>query len=69
LVVALTGLDLLGDMEFRGFAEGELIRTLKAQNIQRTPRRWLGVHPVKPKESSNGQSSVSGSQAAGKDRS
>ena len=68
MVVALTGLDLLGDMEFRGFAEGELIRTLKAQNIRRAPRRWLGVHPVQPTESSNGQSSVSGSQAARKDR-
>lgn len=69
LVVALTGLDLLGDMEFRGFAEGELIRTLKAQDIRRTPRRWMGVHPVKPKESPNGHASVSGSRTAGKDRS
>ncbi|MBA2454891.1 MAG: hypothetical protein H0V47_17125 [Chloroflexia bacterium] len=69
MVVALTGLDLLGDMEFRGFAEGELIRTLKVQGVRRTPRRWLGVHPVQPKSSSNGQSSVSGSQAARKDRS
>lgn len=53
--IALTGLDLLGDMEFRGFAEGELIRATTAQGLQRTPRRWLGVHPVKPREASNGR--------------
>src|SRR5690606_3310396 len=35
--IAYTGLDLLGDMEFRGFAEGELLRSVKAQGIERTP--------------------------------
>lgn len=68
-VVALTGLDLLGDMEFRGFAEGELIRTLKAQGVKRAPRRWLGVHPVKPLKGSNGQAPVSGSKPVATDRS
>lgn len=68
-VVALTGLDLLGDMEFRGFAEGELIRTLKEQGVTRTSRRWLGVHPVKPREASNGQTPVSGSKPARKGQS
>lgn len=58
IAVALTSLDLLGDMELRGFAEGELIRSLNAQGITRTPRRWLGVHPVQPRESSNGHSST-----------
>lgn len=54
LAVSLTGLDVLGDMEFRGFAEGELIRSLNAQGVKRTPRRWLGVHSVMPRESANG---------------
>lgn len=54
LVLARTGMDLIGDIELRGYAEGELIRTLKAQGVARTPRRWLGVHPVYPRESSNG---------------
>ncbi len=63
--VASTGLDLLGDMEFRGFTEGELIRTLEAQGVKRTPRRWLGVHPVKPRESANGQPPASSGQPAG----
>lgn len=67
--VTLTGLDLLGDMEFRGFAEGELIRTLKAQGITRTPRRWLGVHPVKPREDSNGHNPASTTQSVRKDQS
>lgn len=48
--MALAGLDVLGDMEFRGFAEGEFIRGLKERGIQREPRRWLGVHPVQPPE-------------------
>lgn len=67
--VALTGLDLLGDMEFRGFADGELIRTLKAQGVSRTPRRWLGVHPVKPRDDSNGHSPVTGNPSSRKGRS
>lgn len=46
--MALAGLDVLGDMEFRGFAEGEFIRGLKGRGVQREPRRWLGVHPVQP---------------------
>ena len=37
-------------MEFRGFVEGELIRGLRHRGIVRTPRRWLGVHPVLPRE-------------------
>lgn len=47
---AMAGLDVLGDMEFRGFAEGELVRGLRHRGIVRTPRRWLGVHPVLPRE-------------------
>lgn len=47
---ALAGLDMLGDMEFRGFAEGEFIRGMKERGISREPRRWLGVHPVLPAE-------------------
>ena len=47
---ASAGLDMLGDMEFRGFVEGELIRGLRHRGIVRTPRRWLGVHPVLPRE-------------------
>jgi metal-dependent amidase/aminoacylase/carboxypeptidase family protein len=43
-----TGLDVLGDVEFRGFSEGELIRGLRERGIRREPRRWLGVHPVLP---------------------
>lgn len=54
MVLARTGMDLIGDIELRGYTEGELIRTLKAQGVARTPRRWLGVHPVLPRESSNG---------------
>jgi hypothetical protein len=46
--LASTGLDVLGDMEFRGFSEGELIRGLRERGIRREPRRWLGVHPVLP---------------------
>jgi metal-dependent amidase/aminoacylase/carboxypeptidase family protein len=49
LGIGITALDTLGDMDFRGFAEGELIRSLKAQGVSRTPRRWLGVHPVLPR--------------------
>lgn len=49
IAVGLTSLDCLGDMEFRGFVDGELIRTLNSQGIQRVPRRWLGVHPVLPR--------------------
>lgn len=48
--VAIVALDCLGDMEFRGFVEGELIRTLTPQGVRREPRRWLGVHPVQPEE-------------------
>ena len=50
--VSGAGLDILGDMEFRGFAEGERIRALRERNIERTPRRWLGVHPVIPSNTS-----------------
>ncbi len=46
------GLDVLGDMEFRGFVEGEMIRGLRERGITRTPRRWLGVHPVIPRQNS-----------------
>jgi metal-dependent amidase/aminoacylase/carboxypeptidase family protein len=53
IAVGLTSLDCLGDMEFRGFVEGELIRTLNSQGIKRVPRRWLGVHPVIPPEDVN----------------
>lgn len=54
--VAIVGLDCLGDMELRGFVEGELIRTLTSQGVRREPRRWLGVHPVQPAGSAdNGQ--------------
>jgi metal-dependent amidase/aminoacylase/carboxypeptidase family protein len=60
LAIALTGLDVLGDMEFRGFAEGELIRSLNAQGVKRMPRRWLGVHPVLPRESANANQSTLG---------
>ena len=49
------GLDILGDMEFRGFVEGERIRALRERDIARTPRRWLGVHPVLPPTSSERQ--------------
>lgn len=55
LTVGLTGLDTLGDMEFRGFAEGELIRTVKAQGVKRVPRRWLGVRPLSSHNGNNGQ--------------
>ncbi|MFW6075123.1 MAG: hypothetical protein ACOC9Y_05970 [Chloroflexota bacterium] len=48
--MALAGLDVLGDMEFRGFVEGELIRGLKQRGITREPRRWLGVHPIMPRK-------------------
>ncbi len=41
-------LDLFGDMEFRGFVDGERIRALRERDLERTPRRWLGVHPVLP---------------------
>ncbi len=47
---AAAGLDVLGDMEFRGFVEGEMIRGLREKGIVRTPRRWLGVHPVIPRQ-------------------
>jgi metal-dependent amidase/aminoacylase/carboxypeptidase family protein len=53
IAVGLTGLDCLGDMEFRGFVEGELIRTLNKQGIKREPRRWLGVHAVMPRADAN----------------
>lgn len=46
--MALAGLDVFGDMEFRGFAEGEFIRGIKERGVRREPRRWLGVHPVQP---------------------
>ena len=42
------GLDIFGDMEFRGFVDGERIRALRDRDLERTPRRWLGVHPVLP---------------------
>jgi hypothetical protein len=48
--LASTGLDILGDMELRGFAEGEFIRGLRERGLRREPRRWLGVHPVLPGE-------------------
>lgn len=48
--MALAGLDVLGDIEFRGFVEGELMRGLKQRGITREPRRWLGVHPVMPRK-------------------
>lgn len=54
LAVGITAIDSLGDMEFRGFVDGELIRNLNAQGTKRPPRRWLGVHPVMPR---NGASS------------
>jgi len=53
IAVGLTCLDCLGDMEFRGFVEGELIRTLNKQGVKREPRRWLGVHPVMPRTGAN----------------
>lgn len=46
--VSGAGLDLFGDMEFRGFVEGERVRALRERDLKRTPRRWLGVHPVLP---------------------
>ena len=42
------GLDVLGDMEFRGFVDGERVRALNERGLKPTPRRWLGVHPVLP---------------------
>ena len=50
LAVGITAIDTLGDMEMRGFVEGELLRSLNAQGIKRPPRRWLGVHPVMPRD-------------------
>jgi hypothetical protein len=55
--VSVVALDCLGDLEFRGYVEGELIRGLTPQGIRREPRRWLGVHPVQEEvdtSSSNG---------------
>lgn len=51
--MALAGLDVLGDIEFRGFVEGELMRGLRERGIVREPRRWLGVHPVQPRKETN----------------
>jgi hypothetical protein len=48
--VAETGLDVLGDMEFRGFVDGERVRALSERGLPGSHRRWLGVHPVQPGE-------------------
>lgn len=56
--VGVVAIDCLGDMEFRGFVEGELIRTLTPQGVRREPRRWLGMHPIQPETASNGDSGL-----------
>lgn len=56
--VAVTLLDALGDLELRGFVEGELIRGLTGQGIRREPRRWLGMHPVIPKNGQGGPAAL-----------
>ncbi len=56
--VGVVAIDCLGDMEFRGFVEGELIRTLTPQGVRREPRRWLGLHPIQPEAASNGDTGL-----------
>ncbi|RIK36457.1 MAG: hypothetical protein DCC58_19225 [Chloroflexi bacterium] len=56
--VALAGVDLLADMSFRAIADNQLIIALGKRGIQRSHRRWTGIHPVFPKNSPNGETTA-----------
>jgi metal-dependent amidase/aminoacylase/carboxypeptidase family protein len=47
-------LDILRDVDFRAIADTQLVRALAKRGEQRDFRRWTGLHPVRPKESTNG---------------
>lgn len=47
--MAMTGIDVLRDATYRAIADDQLVKALAARGISRAHRRWLGVHPVKPK--------------------
>jgi metal-dependent amidase/aminoacylase/carboxypeptidase family protein len=51
--LAFTALDLIRDIQFRSIADAQLVKALAARGMQREFRRWLGVHPVLPKQKSD----------------
>jgi hypothetical protein len=47
-------------MDFRAIVDSQLVKGLKARGIERPFRRWLGVHPVQPRDAVNGNGSGHG---------
>jgi metal-dependent amidase/aminoacylase/carboxypeptidase family protein len=47
-IVAELAMDVMADIELRGFVENDFVRGLKERGVNRIHRRWTGVHPVQP---------------------
>jgi metal-dependent amidase/aminoacylase/carboxypeptidase family protein len=52
--ITFVALDILRDIDFRAIADNQLVKSLAARGETRAHRRWTGLHPVRPKESTNG---------------
>ncbi|HUG14920.1 MAG TPA: hypothetical protein VMM78_07845 [Thermomicrobiales bacterium] len=52
--MAFVSMDIVRDLDFRAIADNQLVRALAQRGEIRPHRRWTGLHPVRPKESSNG---------------
>jgi metal-dependent amidase/aminoacylase/carboxypeptidase family protein len=52
--VALTGVDVLTDINVRAIVDNMLLKAQQERGIDRPHRRWTGVHPVLPKPAANG---------------
>lgn len=52
--MTFVSLDILRDIDFRAIADNQLVKALAKRGETRAHRRWTGLHPVRPKESTNG---------------
>jgi hypothetical protein len=52
--MSFVSLDVIRDIDFRAIADNQLVKALELRGETRAHRRWTGLHPVRPKESSNG---------------
>ena len=47
-IMAELAMDVLADLDLRGYAENDFVRGLHERGVNRIHRRWTGVHPVQP---------------------
>lgn len=52
--MAFVSLDIIRDIDFRAVADNQLVKALGLRGENRAHRRWTGLHPVRPKETTNG---------------